>query len=102
MRSVTLLAPDNVAFAALSPDQRNFLRSQANLVQVMRRQVVPHQVTPAQIARGGTLVTLSGARLALARHGRTYRVGEATVLCGNIKTANGRLYVIDKVLLPPR
>jgi uncharacterized surface protein with fasciclin (FAS1) repeats len=29
-------------------------------------------------------------------------VGAATVLCGNIRTANGTIYVIDKVLLPPK
>jgi uncharacterized surface protein with fasciclin (FAS1) repeats len=63
---------------------------------------VPHPVTPAQIARGGTVVTLSGSKLALAKQGHAYLVNRATVLCGNIKTANGTLYVIDKVLLPSR
>jgi uncharacterized surface protein with fasciclin (FAS1) repeats len=102
MRAFTLFIPVNSAFAALSARQLNFLRNPANLVDVVRRQVVPHPVTPAQIARGGSVVTLSGARLALARQGRAYRVNRATVLCGNIKTANGTLYVIDKVLLPPK
>jgi uncharacterized surface protein with fasciclin (FAS1) repeats len=102
MRSFTLFIPVNGAFTTLSKVQLNFLRDRAHLVEVVRRQVVPHTVTPAQIARGGSVVTLSGARLALARQGRAYRVSRATVLCGNIKTANGTLYVIDKVLLPQR
>src|SRR5258708_1575542 len=102
MRAFTLFIPVNSAYAALSKVQLDFLRNPANLVEAVRRQVVPHTVTPAQIARGGNVVTLSGARLALTRQGRTYRVNRATVLCGNIKTANGTLYVIDKVLLPPK
>jgi len=102
MRSFTLFVPVNSAFAALSPAQRNSLRNPAKLGDVVRHQVVPSTVTPAQITRGGSVVTLSGARLSLARQGRAYRVNQATVLCGNIKTANGTLYVIDKVLLPPK
>jgi hypothetical protein len=102
MRPVTLFIPVNSAFAALSKTQVEFLRNPVNLVKVVRRQVVPHPVTPAQIARGGSVITLSGSRLALAKQGQTYRVNQATVLCGNIKTANGTLYVIDRVLLPPK
>jgi Fasciclin domain len=102
MRSFTLFIPVNSAFAELSRIQLKFLHDRAHLVDVVRYQVVPQMVTPTQIARGGSVVTLSGARLALARRGRAYRVNQATVLCGNIKTANGTLYVIDKVLLPPK
>lgn len=102
MRSFTLFIPVNSAFAELSPAQLHFLRSRANLVDLVRHQVVPHPVTPAQIARGARVTTQSGDLLALGKQGRAYRIDRATVLCGNIKTANGTLYVIDKVLLPPR
>lgn len=101
MRSFTLFIPVNSAFATLSRVQLTFLRDRAHLMQVVRHQVVLHPVTPAQIASGGSVATLSGAKLAFAKHGRSYRVSRATVLCGNIKTANGTIYVIDKVLLPP-
>lgn len=102
MRPSTFFIPINSAFAALSRSQIHFLQNRANLVKVVQRQVVPHPLTPAQIARGGTVVTLSGSKLALAKQRHSYLVDRATVLCGNIKTANGTLYVIDKVLLPPR
>jgi hypothetical protein len=102
MRSFTLFIPTNTAFAALSKSDINFLHNPAHLVAVVRRQVVPAKITPAQIARGGSVATLSGGRLMLARTGKVYRVNHATVLCGNIKTANGTLYVIDQVLLPPK
>ena len=102
MRSFTLFIPVNGAFAALSRTELSFLRNPSNLAEVVRHQVVLHSVTPAQIAHGGTVTTLSGDKLALGRHGHAYRVSRATVLCGNIKTANGTLYVINKVLLPPK
>lgn len=102
MRAFTLFIPVNSAFAALTKSQVEFLRNPANLVKVVRRQLVAHPVTPAEIARGGSVVTLSGSRLALAKQGQTYRVNRANVLCGNIRTANGTLYVIDRVLLPPK
>jgi len=102
MRSFTLFIPVNSAFASLSRTELNFLRNPANLAKVVRHQVVLHTVTPGQIARGGSVTTLSGGKLALGRRGRAYRISRATVLCGDIKTANGTLYVIDKVLLPPK
>jgi len=102
MRSFTLFIPVNSAFAALSRQEITFLHNPANLARVVRRQVVPARITPAQIARGGTVSTLSGSKLALGKQGTSYRVSEATVLCGNIRAANGTLYVIDKVLLPPK
>jgi uncharacterized surface protein with fasciclin (FAS1) repeats len=102
MRAFTLFVSTNTAFAALSKASVNFLHNPAHLVTVVRRQVVPAEITPAQIARGGSVPTLSGSRLALAKKGNVYRVNHATVLCGNIKTANGTLYVIDQVLLPQK
>jgi uncharacterized surface protein with fasciclin (FAS1) repeats len=102
MRSFTVFIPVNGAFAALSRTELDFLRNPSNLGEVVRHQVVPHTVTPAQIARGGSVAALAGGSLALGKRGRAYRINDATVLCGNIKTANGTLYVINKVLLPPK
>ncbi len=99
-QNFTLFIPVNSAFSALSKAQVTYLRKPANLVKVVRGQAVAASITPARIARGGTISTLSGARLTMAKTGSQYRVDGATVVCGNIKTANGTLYVIDKVLLP--
>ncbi len=102
MHGFTLFIPVNSAFAALSKPEVKYLRDHSNLIKVVRRQIVPARVTPAQISRGRTVVSLAGSKLALAKAGTAYRVDAATVLCGNIRTANGTIYVIDKVLLPPR
>jgi len=102
LHAFTLFIPVNGAFSALSKTQVTYLRKPANLMQVVRRQVVPASVTPARIARGGTVATLSGAKLTVAKRGSQFLVNGATVVCGNIKTANGTIYVIDRVLLPHR
>jgi uncharacterized surface protein with fasciclin (FAS1) repeats len=102
MRSLTLFVPVNSAFAALSKQDITFLRNPANLVKVVRRLAVPVRITPTLIAHGGSVTTLSGSTLTLAKRGPSYRVNQATVLCGNIRTANGTFYVIDRVLLPSR
>jgi uncharacterized surface protein with fasciclin (FAS1) repeats len=100
LHAFTLFIPVNSAFSALSKNQITYLRKPANLVTVVRHQVVPASIAPARIARGVTVSSLSGARLTLAKRGRQYQVNGATVVCGNIKAANGTIYVIDKVLLP--
>lgn len=102
LHAFTLFIPVNSAFSALSKSQVTYLRKPANLARVVRHQAVPASVTPERIARGVTVSSLSGSRLTLAKHGPRYEVNGATVVCGNIKTANGTIYVIDRVLLPNR
>jgi len=102
MHAYTLFVPVNSAFEALSKNDVTYLRQPANVAKVIRRQVVPRPVTPVQIARGVSVTTLAGSKLVLAKSGSDYRVDNATVVCGNIKAANATIYVIDKVLLPPR
>ena len=99
-RSLTLFIPVNSAFAALTKQEITFLHNPANVVKVVRRAIVPVRITPTRFAHGGTVITQSGARLTLAKRGASYRVNQAIVLCGNISTTNGTLYIIDKVLLP--
>jgi uncharacterized surface protein with fasciclin (FAS1) repeats len=102
MHSYTLFVPVNSAFEALDKSDVAFLHKQSNLVTVIRRQVVPARISPARIASGGSVTTLAGSKLTLGKSGSAYRVNQATVVCGNIRTSNGTIYVIDKVLLPPR
>ncbi len=102
MRSFTLFVPVNSAFAGLQKSDLSFLRQHSNLVKVVRRQVVPARITPTRMARGGSVTTLAGSKLTLAKSGSSFRVDQATVVCGNIRAANGTIYVIDRVLLPPR
>jgi uncharacterized surface protein with fasciclin (FAS1) repeats len=66
---------------------------------VLTYHVVPGQLTPDQLA--GTHTTLQGDTLQVTGSGQDFTVnGNASVVCGNIKTANATVYLIDQVLLP--
>jgi uncharacterized surface protein with fasciclin (FAS1) repeats len=61
--------------------------------------VVPGQLTPDQLA--GTHKTLQGDTLQVTGSGQDFKInGNSSVVCGNIKTANATVYLIDQVLLP--
>lgn len=98
----TLVIPANPAFAALSSAQVARLRDHRDLARIVRYYTVDGRITPGQFARSGSVGTAEGGRLALSAAGRRYQVNGAPVLCGNIPVANASLYIVGKVLLPPR
>lgn len=100
MHALTVFAPDNKAFAALSHHDMMMLHSRAELAKILKYHVVSGHVTPAQLAHGMTLTTLEGDSLKTSRMGRVYEVNNASISCGNITTANATVYVISKVLQP--
>ena len=51
-------------------------------------------VAPSMVVTGGSAATARS-------RGAVMTVDGATVLCGNIPTANATVYVIDTVLMPP-
>jgi uncharacterized surface protein with fasciclin (FAS1) repeats len=101
-RSYTLVIPDNSAFAALPQAQILRLRNSRQLRKIVRYHTVPATIGPHQFAAGATPKTLQGKRLRLSQTGSVYKVNAATVLCGNIRTSNATVYIVDKVLVPPR
>ena len=100
-RSYTLIIPANSAFAALSKTQIARLHNAADLRKIVSYQAVKGAVSPQQFAAGSRPATLQGKTLTLSKSGSVYKVNDATVLCGNIKTANASVYIVSKVLLPP-
>jgi len=101
-RSRTLMIPDNSAFAALSKPQTMRLRRWGQLHKIVEYHAVPARISPRQFASGATPRTLQGKPLRLSKAGSVYEVNGATVLCGNIRTSNATVYIVSKVLLPPR
>ena len=57
--------------------------------------------TPADLAAGMGLKTLEGGMVTPALSSGTYTVNKASVVCGNVQTANATVYIIDTVLMPP-
>ena len=72
------------------------------LTKILTYHVVSGQeLTGSMLAETGTLTSIEGGKLTVERSGDTLKVnGSASVLCGNVKTANATVFIIDSVLMP--
>ena len=100
MHAVTVFVPADSAFRKLPASEMSMMHSTAELAKILKYHIVNGRVTPAELASGMTLKTLEGGSLKGAKMGSVYEVNNADVICGNIQTANGTIYVINKVLTP--
>ena len=99
--ALTVFAPTDDAFAKIPPaDLEAVLADKELLTTVLTHHVVAGQLTPEQLA--GEHETLAGDTVSVTGSGEEFMVGDerAAVLCGNIKTANATVYVVDTVLMP--
>jgi uncharacterized surface protein with fasciclin (FAS1) repeats len=100
-QGITVFAPTNDAFAAApKPTLDKALGDPKGLLTtVLTYHVVQGQLTPDQLA--GSHKTLQGGTLEVSGSGQDFTVnGNSSVVCGNVKTANATVYLIDPVLLP--
>ncbi|NKY46820.1 fasciclin domain-containing protein [Nocardia cerradoensis] len=96
----TVFAPTDDAFAKLPPATIESLKTDAaTLTKILTYHVVPGQIAPDAIA--GEHKTVEGGTVKVARSGDEIKVGDASVVCGGVKTANATVYMIDTVLMPP-
>ncbi|MEU8821664.1 fasciclin domain-containing protein [Actinoplanes sp. NPDC048796] len=97
---VTVFAPTNDAFGKIpSADLKKVLADKKTLTDILTYHVVPGKLTPADLA--GDHKTLEGKDLMVAGSGTDFKVnGAASVICGNVQTANANVYIIDSVLMP--
>jgi uncharacterized surface protein with fasciclin (FAS1) repeats len=100
-QAITVFAPTNDAFAAVPKATLDKALGDPDglLTTVLTYHVVQGQLTPDQLA--GSHKTLQGGTLEVTGSGQEFTVnGNSGVVCGNIKTANATVYLIDQVLLP--
>ena len=98
---ITVFAPDNSAFAKIPASTlKSVLADKAELTKILTYHVVAGRVTPAELASGKTLKTLEGSTVTPAMMGSSYTVNGASVVCGNVQTANATVYIIGSVLMP--
>ena len=100
-QGITVFAPTNDAFGALpKPTLDKALGDPKGLLTtVLTYHVVQGQLAPDQLA--GSHKTLQGGTLEVSGSGEDFKVnGNSSVVCGNIKTSNATVYLIDQVLLP--
>lgn len=104
---ITVLAPANPAFEAVPADALNgLLADTAMLTTVLTHHVIPGRLTPEELA--GTHTTLNNDEVTIEGSGEDFSIAmdgtvvgmEASVICGNVQTANATVYIIDQVLKP--
>ncbi len=98
---ITVFAPTNDAFSALPKATLDKAMGDPKglLTTVLSYHVVEGKLTPEMLA--GSHKTLQGGTLEVSGSGEDFKVnGNSSVVCGNIKTANATVYLIDQVLLP--
>ncbi|MFG1811583.1 fasciclin domain-containing protein [Streptomyces sp. NPDC049040] len=102
-QNATVFAPTNAAFKKLSASKLASLTANpSQLKKVLSYHVVgDKRITPAELPKG-SFKTLEGASLTTSGSGTTFKVNNtANIVCGNVKTRNAAVYLIDNVLMPP-
>ncbi|GAA1396844.1 fasciclin domain-containing protein [Catellatospora coxensis] len=99
--AVTVFAPTNDAFAKIpKADLDKVLADKELLTKILTYHVVAGKTAPEQLA--GTHKTLEGQDLTVSGGGTDFKVNDsAKVVCGNVQTSNGTVYIVDSVLMPP-
>jgi uncharacterized surface protein with fasciclin (FAS1) repeats len=104
---ITVLAPANPAFEAVPADALNALLADVpQLTTVLTHHVIPGRLTPEELA--GTHTTVNNDEVTIEGSGEDFTIAmdgtvvgmEASVICGNVQTANATVYIIDQVLKP--
>ncbi|GAB4052157.1 fasciclin domain-containing protein [Catellatospora paridis] len=99
--AVTVFAPTNEAFAKIpKADLDKVLADKDMLKKILTYHVVSGKTAPDALA--GTHKTLEGADVTVTGSGTEFKVNDtAMIVCGNIQTRNGVVYLVDSVLMPP-
>ncbi|WP_320775003.1 fasciclin domain-containing protein [Streptomyces sp. CRN 30] len=99
--NITVFAPTNDAFAKIpKADLDKVLNDKAQLTKILTYHVVGQKLAPADLD-DGSYDTLEKSKLRTSGSGEEYTVNDsAKVVCGNVRTANATVYIIDSVLMP--
>lgn len=106
-QDITVLAPANPAFQAVPADQLDaVLADVPQLTSVLTHHVIQGRLSPDELA--GLQTTLNNDSVTIEGSGESFTISgdqtvtgqPASVICGNVQTANATVYVIDQVLKP--
>jgi len=96
---ITVFAPTNDAFAKIAKKDLNaLLKDKKALTTVLTHHVVAGQLSPEDVA--GQHETLAKDSITVEGSGEDFTAEGATVVCGNVQTANATVYLIDSVMMP--
>lgn len=98
---ITVFAPANDAFAKIpKATLTKVLSDKAALTKLLTYHVVGRGITPEQL-ENGSFATLEKSELTTTGSDQSYTVNDsAKVVCGNVRTSNATVYIIDSVLMP--
>lgn len=104
-QAVTVFASANAAFAKIpSATLNSVLANKTELTKILTYHVVAGRLSPDQLA--GQHKTLQGGTVTVTGSGENFTVtggntsNTASVICGDVQTANATVYIIDSVLMP--
>jgi uncharacterized surface protein with fasciclin (FAS1) repeats len=98
--ALTVFAPTNDAFGKIPKATLDkVLADNKTLTSILTYHVVAGKIAPGDLV--GTHTTLQGGEITVAGSGEAFKLnGTASVICGNVQTANATVYIIDSVLMP--
>ncbi|MCP9943721.1 fasciclin domain-containing protein [Streptomyces somaliensis] len=100
-QDITVFAPTNDAFDKIPKATLDkVLNDKAQLTKILTYHVVGQKLTPKDL-ENGSFDTLEKSKVMTSGSGESYTVNDsAKVVCGNVKTANANVYIVDTVLMP--
>ncbi|MGA4954224.1 fasciclin domain-containing protein [Streptomyces lavendulocolor] len=100
-QNITVFAPTNDAFAKIPKAELDkVLADKEMLTNILTYHVVGERLTPQQL-ENGSFETLQKGMLTTKGSGEDYTVNDSSkVVCGNVRTANANVYIVDTVLMP--
>ncbi|MFK0013294.1 fasciclin domain-containing protein [Streptomyces sp. NPDC091027] len=100
-KDITVFAPTNDAFAKIpKADLDKVLADKEQLTKILTYHVVGQKLTPQQL-ENGSFETLQKGLVTTSGSGEAYKVNDTSnVVCGNVRTANANVYIVDTVLMP--
>jgi uncharacterized surface protein with fasciclin (FAS1) repeats len=97
-----VFAPTDDAFAKIPKKTLDaVLKDKKTLTAILTHHVVPETLTPDNLA--GTFETLNKDELVVEGSGDMFTADaeeKANIICGNITTANAKVYVVDTLMMP--
>ncbi|MGI5480111.1 fasciclin domain-containing protein [Streptomyces lavendofoliae] len=99
--NITVFAPTNDAFAKIpKADLDKVLADKDTLTKVLTYHVVGRRLSPGQLGNG-SFETLQKGMITTSGSGESYTVNDTSkVVCGNVRTANADVHIVDTVLMP--
>lgn len=101
----TVFAPTDAAFDALPAGTLDALllpENQGQLIDILTYHVVGGDLAAGEVVAASSLTTVNGADVTITVEGGTVRINDAVITSTDIEASNGRIHVIDTVLLPPQ